>query len=161
MSQLEGIARSVAWAAGFAALGLGAGVLVDGILGPRLHTVSKNAGVKAFIQLGVGLGVLAELIAVVIPAETVSPISDGLMFYWFFQSQPHLAANMKALRTQISKSLFPSPASPVVPGDVTSQPPVVSPQGATKPPSDADMLRDLMRDMVDPLDCTRPPAGYY
>jgi hypothetical protein len=162
MSQLEGIARSIAWACGFTALGLTAGVLVDGVLGQRLSTISKNPGVKAFVQLAIGLGVLAEAVAVIIPAETIAPISDGLMFYWFFQGQPHLSENMKALRLQISKSLFPQPSS-VVPGGglPPADAPVVSPQGATKPPSDADKLRDIMAGMVDPFDPTRPPAGYY
>lgn len=161
MSQLEGIARSVAWACGFAALGVGAGVLVDGILGKRLNTISKSCGVKAFVQLAVGLGVLAEAIAVVIPAETVAPISDGLMFYWFFQSQPHLAANMKDLQTLLSHSLFPqgpSHVTPPVPGDTVA--PVSRDGSATKPRSEADELRAMINDYVDPFDPSRPAAGW-
>jgi len=160
MSQLEGIARSVAWACGFAALGVGAGVLVDGILGKRLNTISKSCGVKAFVQLAVGLGVLAEAIAVVIPAETVAPISDGLMFYWFFQSQPHLAKNMKDLQTLLSHSLFPqgpSHVTPPVPGD---DPAPSGTRDGTKPRSEADELRAMINDYVDPFDPSRPAAGW-
>jgi hypothetical protein len=108
MSQIEGIAKTVAWSTGFALLGLTAGTLVDGILGDRVFSMSKQPLIRGLTQFVIGVAVLAETVAVVIPADTVAPVSDGLMFYWFMESQPHLRESFAGVSNQIKLSLFGS-----------------------------------------------------
>lgn len=169
MSQIEGIARSVAWGAGFAALGMGTGVLVDGILGRRLSTVTKDCTVKVFSQLVIGLAVLSEAIAIIMPADVVAPLSDGMMFYWFFESQPVLKGNVSRMLHSWSSLLFPgvppvpaasiSPASPPM-ADAASQPASiqVSPTSKASAPSD---LGAILAGFVDPMNPGRPYAGAF
>ena len=184
MSQIEGIARSVAWGAGFAALGMGTGVLVDGILGRRLSTVTKDCTVKVFSQLVIGLAVLSEAIAIIMPADVVAPLSDGMMFYWFFESQPVLKGNVSRMLHSWSSLLFPgvppvpaasiSPASPPMPAasispasppmaDAASQPASiqVSPVSKASAPVQQSDLGAILAGFVDPMNPGRPYAGAF
>lgn len=172
MSQIEGIARSVAWGAGFAALGLTAGCVVDGILGRRLAGVSKDPTVKVFSQLVIGLAVLSEAIAVIMPADVVAPLSDGMMFYWFFEAQPVLKANVGRMLHSWSSNLFPG-AAPVQPPMATTSPAqapapsqsttqvVVSDGAKIAVPPPVDSINSLLAGFHDPLNPGRTLASAF
>lgn len=174
MSQIEGIARSVAWGAGFAVLGLSTGCAVDGILGRRMSTVSKDPTVKVLSQLVIGLAVLSEAIAVIMPADVVAPLSDGMMFYWFFESQPILKANVARMLHGWSSMLFPgvAPVVPTSPPAPVSPPPApsatqpealqVDPSKATAPPAPLPQpVNSLVSGFYDPMNPGRPFAGAF
>ncbi len=174
MSQLESIARTVAWGVGFAGLGLASGVLIDGIFGSRLKSLDQPL-MKGFAQLAVGLALLSEVIAIVIPADTVAPLSDGLMFYWFFEAQPHMRHNLSAACAAFSKFLFgqksvkpapfvsstPPSDSASVDGSVAPPPPVPAPssESSAPPPSVSRLMGAGGPGMwTNPFDPTRPLA---
>lgn len=125
-SQLDLVLKTTVWGIGFTIAGCVAGTLSDGIIGSRLGM--KSAPLLAGLsQLTIGIALLSELIAMVMPPDTVAPLSDGLMFYWFMEAQPTLKENMKkglaALRSRI---FFPmktfSPATPAPTTDDVTAP---------------------------------------
>ena len=94
--------RSVAWATLVSATGLTVGTVVDGIVGSRLDVYwPQQSLLKSVIQFGVGVAVLGEGVAFLVPSDAASPISDGLMFYWFIWSQPRLQANVSKVTERL------------------------------------------------------------
>lgn len=94
--------RSVAWATLVSATGLTVGTVVDGIVGSRLDVYWPHQSLlKSVIQFGVGVAVLGEGVAFLVPSDAASPISDGLMFYWFIWSQPRLQANVSKVTERL------------------------------------------------------------
>jgi hypothetical protein len=107
MARLGDIAHTVGWAAFSSALGFVTGGLVDSLLGSRLdHAMSdKNDVVNVLIQFSAGVAILGEILALIVPKDAQSPISDGLMFYWFFESQPRLQKNVRHIEEQFNGML--------------------------------------------------------
>ena len=87
--------RSVAWATLVSGTGIIVGTVVDGIVGSRLDAYwPHQALLRSVVQFGVGVAVLGEGVAFLVPSNAASPISDGLMFYWFIWAQPRLQKNV-------------------------------------------------------------------
>lgn len=131
--------RSIAWATLVSSAGLTVGTVVDGIVGSRLDAYWPQQHVlKSVVQFGVGVGVLGEVVAFLVPSDAASPISDGLMFYWFIWSQPRLQKNVslvtERLRHMISAAVLvhqkdatlvaATPVAPQANADVSSSLPV-------------------------------------
>lgn len=124
--------RSVAWATLVSATGLTVGTVVDGIVGSRLDVYWPHQPLlKSVVQFGVGVAVLGEGVAFLVPSNASSPISDGLMFYWFIWCQPRLQKNVslvtERLRHMIASAVLEHrkdaslvPATPVAPSPTTS-----------------------------------------
>lgn len=123
-SQAQSILSSVAWGLGFSVLGGTLGVLTDGILGPRLISGMKLPLLGFVTQLAIGLAVLCETIAIIMPAATEAPLGDGLMFFWFCSLQPTLLMNAVSAAATLRTSLFGSPAAAQV--GATPPPPATS-----------------------------------
>lgn len=121
MSQLESIFRTVAWAAGYTALGLTVGTFIDGIVGNRISSLTKFPLISGFGQFVIGAALLSEIVIVVVPEGTVSPVGDGLLFYWFFEAQPIMRENLASAALMFRSMLFgtgrrPPPNSNPPPG---------------------------------------------
>ncbi len=94
--------RSVAWATLVSATGLTVGTVVDGIVGSRLDAYWPHQPLlKSVVQFGVGVAVLGECVAFLVPSDAASPISDGLMFYWFIWSQPRMQKNVSLVTDRL------------------------------------------------------------
>lgn len=152
MSQLQGILATVGWGVGFSVSGLVLGVAIDGIFGHRLAESHIHPLIRGVAQLAAGIAILSELIAVVIPAETVAPLSDGILFYWFFEAQPRMRHNLSDACERISRQLFPPKMDKLVPSTPASNPPAPAPAptpecdkaalGAPLPPHPAAVAHD-------------------
>lgn len=124
--------RSVAWATLVSATGLTVGTVVDGIVGSRLDVYWPHQSLlKSVIQFGVGVAVLGEGVAFLVPSDAASPISDGLMFYWFIWSQPRLQANVSKVTERLRHMIASAVLLHQKDAKLTESTPVVTP-----PPSE-------------------------
>lgn len=113
--------QTVLWATGFAAVGVVAGTLTDAVLGSRLLTMTKSPLVAATAQFVIGVSLLGEAIALVMPPDSVAPLSDGLLFYWFMESQPQMRANIKQVAQQLAAYLLTPKSAALKPPSTGSQ----------------------------------------
>lgn len=93
-SVVELMLRETAWACAFTALGMTAGVVVDTVVGGMLKRRNVSPLVAGAIQFALGIALLSNFIHSVIPADVNNPLSDGLLFYWFIESQPCMRRNL-------------------------------------------------------------------
>lgn len=107
----EQTVKVVAWATFFSASGLVVGSLVDNIVGAAIEKQTDSSVIRALVQFGVGIAVLGSAVDFVVPLGVQSPISDGLMFYWFLQSQPRLNKDVACILCQLRNKIFGKSAS--------------------------------------------------
>lgn len=95
--------NGIMWSIGTAGLAGLTGTLVDHIAGPLLdqNIPGEYPGVKAGAQFAVSILAISELTQRVIPANSPSPIGDGLLMYMLFQSQPNFRRNFDLFLSRV------------------------------------------------------------
>lgn len=106
------MSSAVLWTMVLSGGGMAAGTAIDEVIGTRLPKLTKNAYLAVGAQLFLGTAVLGEAMRLLLPADSASPVGDGLMWFFFLTAQKHLMANVAIIESDFRKLLNGSPRQP-------------------------------------------------
>lgn len=114
------MSSAVLWTMVLSGGGMVAGTAIDEVIGTRLPKLTGNAYLAVGAQLFLGTAVLGEAMRLLLPADSASPVGDGLMWFFFLTAQKHLMANVAIIEAHFRKllngshrSVTPAPLNPV------------------------------------------------
>lgn len=158
-AKLNQILSGTSWILGLSAMGAITGRVNSQLVGRFLEKHVSSSGVLVAGELAFGAIALREIASLVIPADAALPVSDSIMWVFFFAASPtlqkHLQLSLQGLDAMLPGKHKPkhqnpappvpkpSPSAPVTSAASAGLPPGVEQQAAAAQEAIADYAQDM------------------